>query len=81
MDVKEASSQIEELSFDEVDAVSAGGGRGQAAGVVIVVAGGVVAVAGAPFIAAGIVLTGIAVVLISSGGDKPRRDGTSPRPL
>lgn len=76
MRVKEASNQIEELNFEEIDAVSAGSGRGQAAGVVIVVVGGVVAVAGAPFIAAGVVLAGIAVVLVN-GPERPNRDGSS----
>lgn len=67
---------IEELSFEEIDAVSAGTRGGQVAGVGIVIVGGVVAVAGAPFIAAGFVLVGIAVVLIN-GPERPNRDGSS----
>lgn len=67
---------IEELSFEEIEAVSAGSRRGQIAGAGIVIIGGVVAVAGAPFIAAGVVFAGIVVVVVS-GADRPNRDGSS----
>lgn len=67
---------IEELSFEKIEAVSAGGRGGQFAGVGIVIAGGVVAVAGAPFIAAGVVFVGIVVVL-ANGTERPNRDGSS----